>query len=563
MKMHDEHPTSTADDRHSAALAWRIAALTGLLFVGCVVVDLAASNQRRPFGYQASDAYYYLTVARHAVEDGKLAFDGEHSTNGFHPLWQWTLVPLTLGARMLHAPPHRLLLAIVIVQALLVAAALVLLVLALARDRVALPLAPLLPLGAYGALAIPVWWHAFGTIAHGPRSPVEPLSGTLWSYVNGMESPLVLLTFAWAVWLWLARDPVKRPRDAALLGGALSLLTLARLDHVLFALPILARLWLDRRAATQAGDARSRNAWWFAAVIFGVPVATYAVYNWIAFGSPMPVSGGLKSSFPHVNHANLDRLWASVAHLPKQNYWRLLRIEQLVIPMLFAIVFLVTTQLRRRATRLDHLLAAVALGVLLLGAYDLLFVDLTLHGSWYLPISTLFPSLLLLRALGSWRPGLRVTVAIVVGGALVVVAGFVKLHRYVRAGENYAHFYFDVAPRVRAHYGDTPPRILENDDGIVSFATGFRAMAGMGLTLDPEGARAWSSGQIVPLAVARDYHYITSTAYWPIVPSISASDAQVRAFLLNHLFVPNAERFSYAVDYSNQNFAIIRVEPRK
>ena len=555
-----ERPTPAAGERHRAPLGWRLAALTSLLFVGCVIADLAASNQRRPFGYQTSDAYYYLTVARHAVEDGTFAFDGEHATNGFHPLWQWLLVPLTLGARVLHAPPHRLLLAVVIVQALLVAAALALLVLALARDRVALALAPLLPLGVYGALAIPIWWHAFGALVHGPRSPVEPLSGTLWSYVNGMESPLVLLTFAWVVWLWLARDPVRRPRDAVWLGGALALLTLARLDHALFAVPILARLWLDGRADR---DRDTRRAWWLAAAVFAVPVAAYASYNWIAFGSPMPVSGGLKSSFPHVSRANLDRVWACLAQLPKQSYWRLFRVEQLVIPMLFALGFLVTTRLRRPATRLDHLLWAIALGVLLLGAYDLLFVDLMLHGSWYLPLSTLFPSLVLLRALGGWRPGARATVAIAIAGALVAAVAFVKVHRYVRAGESYAHFYFDIAPRVRAHYDGSPPRILENDDGIVSFATGFRAMAGMGLTLDPEGARAWSSGQIVPLAVARGYHYVTSSAYWRAVPSTAATDAEARAFLLGHLFVPNAESFSFAVDYSDQDFAILRVEPRK
>lgn len=146
----------------------------------------------------------------------------------------------------------------------------------------------------------------------------------------------------------------------------------------------------------------------------------------------------------------------------------------------------------------------------------------------------------------------------------MAIIAFVKLHRYVRAGEAYAHFYFDIAPGVRAHYGDTPPRILENDDGIVTFSTGFRAMAGMGLTLDPEGARAWSSGRIVPLAVERGYPYVTSMAYWHAAwLSTESPDTLAQAFLLQHLSVPNPGAFSYAVDYAKDDFAIIRVEPRK
>ena len=39
------------------------------------------------------DAFYYLTIARHmALGDGS-TFDGIHRTNGYHPLWCWTLVP--------------------------------------------------------------------------------------------------------------------------------------------------------------------------------------------------------------------------------------------------------------------------------------------------------------------------------------------------------------------------------------------------------------------------------------------------------------------------------------
>ena len=45
--------------------------------------------------------------------------------------------------------------------------------------------------------------------------------------------------------------------------------------------------------------------------------------------------------------------------------------------------------------------------------------------------------------------------------------------------------------------------------------------------------------------------------------SKESPESQAREFLLQHLFVPDSGAFSYAVDYSDGDFAIIRVEPRK
>ena len=62
--------------------------LTLGLLVGPVVADLALSGPRRLFAWFAADAFYYLQVARNWADLGRISFDGEHPTNGFHPLWQ-------------------------------------------------------------------------------------------------------------------------------------------------------------------------------------------------------------------------------------------------------------------------------------------------------------------------------------------------------------------------------------------------------------------------------------------------------------------------------------------
>jgi len=40
------------------------------------------------------DAYYYFGVARNLAAGHGSTFDGIHSTNGYHPLWCWLLVPV-------------------------------------------------------------------------------------------------------------------------------------------------------------------------------------------------------------------------------------------------------------------------------------------------------------------------------------------------------------------------------------------------------------------------------------------------------------------------------------
>ena len=46
---------------------------------------MLVTGHRRPFGYLASDAYYYLNIARNVLHHGRFAFDGVHSTNTAEP----------------------------------------------------------------------------------------------------------------------------------------------------------------------------------------------------------------------------------------------------------------------------------------------------------------------------------------------------------------------------------------------------------------------------------------------------------------------------------------------
>src|SRR5581483_4198707 len=48
--------------------------------------------------YIADDAFYYLTIARHAASGAGVTFDGLAPTNGFHPLYFALLLPVARAA---------------------------------------------------------------------------------------------------------------------------------------------------------------------------------------------------------------------------------------------------------------------------------------------------------------------------------------------------------------------------------------------------------------------------------------------------------------------------------
>src|SRR5262245_38753387 len=109
--------------------------LAVLVFAGLVGIDLARSGLARPFGYASSDAYYYLTIARHVVHDGRFAFDGAHTTNGFHPVWQLLLVPVWWVTERAGGAPHHVLAIALALQVFLIAGALFWMGTALEREQ--------------------------------------------------------------------------------------------------------------------------------------------------------------------------------------------------------------------------------------------------------------------------------------------------------------------------------------------------------------------------------------------------------------------------------------------
>ena len=518
-----------------AARSDRLPLATALLGVGLpVVIDLAVSGSRRAFGYLAADAFYYLEVAKNIAERGRVSFDGTRPTNGFHPLWQITESGLWWVCNAIGLSEGHILVVVVLCGLALICVALVLLAEALRRafGRIP-PLFALAPVGLYALLLLPVWVSS-GLLdrADNELEGSMPLYGTLWSCANGMETPLVVLIYALALLAFIKLPALDR-RATVIMGALLSLLLLARLDLLAVAGSYCAVILVLGAAL------RSRSLLTHSVGVGSIVTAVLAVYaivnRWYA-DAWLPVSGTLKSSFPHPIESNLRALEGLyTGHYDFYSRVHLYRFGPILIGSTVALLWLATRgrlqwKLARAQTleigqpleRLELLLTATAGAVLTISVYDLVFVPHSQQGHWYWPVTTLFVTLAGLdcvhRRTARTRPFVRparrraLSAAVLTAGSLIVFGLFGRPANY---HARWADMFVAGSPAVHAAFAGQPePLLLTVDDGLDAFALGYPSMSGSGLNLDAEGVDAFKSGQLVRLALARGFDLISSSTYF-------------------------------------------------
>lgn len=245
-----------ASDRLAAVTAWAAIGL-GLAFRLRTAALPAETLTSR---YLADDYFYYLNVAWNLAGGHGSSFDGGlTTTNGYQPLFMWLLAALfSIGlskAAALHAG--------LAIQAGAAAAA------AVAGYRIAA--AQWTPWAGAAAAAV--------------------LSLNLFFILptlTGFEMALALAAILAAAWSWQRRAP-------ALVTGLLcGVAVLARVDSA--ALPAALALILISRATGEAARSAARDAAALTAGVLAV-AGPWLLWNWIAFGSPMPDSGVIKAHY--------------------------------------------------------------------------------------------------------------------------------------------------------------------------------------------------------------------------------------------------------------------------
>lgn len=525
-----------------------------MLLCGPVLLDLAVSGRRGPFTYVAADTFYYLTVARNIARHGLASYDGQHLTNGFHPVWQFVIGALYFCTEHLGLREHAILVAVV-ASLVLGALGVVLLARSFSESGALSPFFALLPMGAYGLLLAPFWLSRLRVLASESSEGPFPVYGTLWSYANGMESGVVLFAFglcAFAHRAWHRQPSASR---ALGLGFAAAFFVLSRLDHIFMALPLVVAFCITARQRPST----ERHAI-YALLAFGIPVACDMAVNEIVFGAVVPVSGALKLTLPLVTNVHIQSWLDTLTNWQHFNLFVLQREAALVVPVLVAGAYLALTlrlvpfgstfllRYRDAARDFERFLVPIAVGVMVFGVHQILFLN-DGPGSWHLPISTMFVTLAILAIVtrAPVRLDRRAALGVIGLIACLSVAFFVTFRQptYHRA---FADFYLHDAPVLRQAFAKNPPRLLEFDDGIVSYALDVPAMS-MGLMLDPEALDARLGGRLYSLAYERGFNCVSSLYYHPAWQLLHDSSRQAAKRYAREMIPEEVSGFDFDVSY--------------
>jgi hypothetical protein len=492
----------------------------------------------------AADAFYYLSIAVNSTF-GRYTFDGRAMTNGFHPLWQ-VLLQLVVGHLSVRSgtPP---LIASFSLSVLFASLGLACVAAGLALVTEAVWPSLLLFPGTYYLLAC----------------QIDPRFGSVWSFMNGMESPCSLLFFGVLCYF------VFRQRSAFTTGSILivSLISLgivfSRLDDVF--LPVSFGVWLLLR------NRRS-------AVLYGIPLflglSAYLIFNRLMVGTFLPTSGAVKARGLGVLQ-NIAWMLYDLAPFTSSTLYRLLpqlrhaepglnvewRIAQTVIPMLVSCILLKDRRLLKWVTG-EHkgFFTVLYAYVLLKGAYNFLFVPWYAEGHWYFTLSIVIVDMT--ACLAAFRVAQQYTLnrRLLIGTLLAAcwLSSVSLIWRVVNSKyQNTVNVEMlrrgpEIRDALARNIGQF--RIIEFDDGILNYSLSTPTLSGFGLASDPASAKSIRAKKFLLYAASQGYNVIASANY-PIAGVEGMSSDQLRDSLHHSVLAGDSdlEDFNFKVAYVDPN----------
>ena len=513
--------------------SWLVAVGTSLLVAVPPVYTLLRSGAHGAFNFVRADAFLYLAVAKRSSLTW-YTFDGETATNGFHPLWQFMLTALH---RVIGGDTERLLVAGFILSILVTCVGVALTSVAIFRYTGSAFLSFLTVPGVYyltlgvGYDNWPIWYGA-----NGLESGVSILSGGLALFVLSREVQRPGFTME------SMYDPSFRG-VAWRLGLVLPLIMLSRLDDV-FVIPAFFLVFL----LTPGVPFRERIRPAFNVVaLSSVVLILYLAYNRAYAGAFLPVSGsikggfvlfrslyvGLSGAFPFL--IDIKEAATGRPSVPADLQANVFRLVQMIGPALMCVLYAWSVPVSHRRDARYILPIGFAAGILVKLAYNLSYVHLWHQGSWYfaLPMimTTFFFCLLVgdayarLDAQGVARKALYIGYAVV----LVFSMGRQTLRSaYVDHNRSYDFWVDRAAIQQALDRIDPDAKLLELDDGIISFSIESPSIHGFGFAADKDTAIAVREGRLLAHAHERGYDIFASNGYVSIDPQMDAESIRSR-----------------------------------
>jgi hypothetical protein len=528
-----------------------IIALTVVIFIGPIILDLMVNGWKRVFFYLAADVFYYLTVARNFATSGFFSFDSKYITNGFQPIWQVSSGLVYKLAKTVGLGDQVVLVCILTLCLILIAFSIILLGNSIARIRGNLSVWFIaLPVGVYPVLLM----------------PFERRFGTLWSFTNGMETAILLFTYTLMIWMWLRRDVLENLISSIQFGLVLSILFLSRLDHGLIVIVVLGYLGIElvlhRRFAKM-------KYLFITGAIFTSVLFIYIITNFFTAGSILPISGSIKTTFPFIyaGKEKIKEIPIILSQFGQPGFGPLIwRYTQMIFPVIFsiAVISIYAGKINKsKLTSLDQVWIITGIFVILLGAYNFLFVPTNDQGHWYYPVSILYMTIVTIDWFGvKSRKKDPLMVLIII---ISVMLFYLFVYHTDTHNDRYRLIY-EERPRILKHYRGKIPQIVEYDDGIIAYTTGFPSMSGFGFCLDKEAGEAMTEGHLLDIAYERKFRYIASLNYFRFGLSPESTPESIKKYLQSiSSFIGQSDlsKYKFQIDYSSDATNLLIIKMRK
>ncbi len=510
-----------------------MAAGTSLLVAIPPVYTLLHSGAQGIFNFVRADAMLYLAVAKRSSLTW-YTFDGETATNGFHPLWQFMLTALH---GVIGGDTERLLVAGFLLSILVTSVGVALTSVAIFRYTGSAFLSYLTVPGVY-YLALGVGYDNW----------------PIWYGANGLESGVSILSGGLALFV-MARE-VNRPGftlesmyDPSFLGVAwrlglvLPLVMLSRLDDV-FVIPVFFLVFL----LTPGVPFRDRIRPALNVVAASTLVlVVYLAYNRAYAGVFLPVSGsvkggfvlfrslyvGLSGAFPFL--IDLKESATGRPSAPADIQANVFRLVQMIGPALMSTIYIWSTTVSRKRDPRYILPIGFAVGILVKLAYNLTYVHLWHQGSWYFALSvlmtTFFFAVLVGDAYGRLDRRGVARKAVYAGYAVVLLFSMgrqILSSAYVDHNGAYDFWKDRVAIQEALDQIDPDAKLLELDDGIISFSIDSPSIHAFGFAADKDSVAALREGRMLAHAYARGYDIFASNGYVRIDPGMDTESIRTR-----------------------------------
>lgn len=335
--------------------------------------------------YFANDTFYYLTIAKNQEWHPLFSFDGENPTNGFHPLYQIFLKFLFNSEFFFNDTDKRIL--FVYFTSIFLTAISVFLI-----------IYRLIDLGFSSLLSIISIVPGFFFIIF-----TNPLGqyGSLWSFINGMESPFSIFFFSLLFFFTLKKNFFLNNfnNKITFLTILLSLMIFSRLDDFFIIFSVIFLFFFYRK-----NNSLYFNFIQFITITF-ILIIIYLVINYVYAGTFLPSSGGTKFGVSaYYNLMSFANSFIPLGEILTINNWQVWqktswRSLLLFLPFLLSCYYLLYYYLFQKKIAnksLAFFLLLMSQYVILKFLYNFLFVFIWHQGHWYFPISIISSNIIIL-----------------------------------------------------------------------------------------------------------------------------------------------------------------------